>query len=403
MGKTYKVYIDAGHGGKDVGAVKYLVEKEVNLTEALACRDYLQRRGVEVKMSRTTDVGTNLDKLCREANAWGADLAVSIHNNAGRGDGFEIFYSIYGGKGKTLAKNIETEVKKIGQNSRGLKIRKGKNGDYYGFIRMTNMPAVICEGVFVDNKVDVEIADTVAEQKEFGYAYARGILATLGVKEEVATVKTLNKVKSKVYTKSIKQCGKNYKITDHFTLGEFQCHNGDDTVKYDIQTVTAMEAARMFFGYPITVTSAYRPAGYNKKVGGATKSYHVKGMAVDHYAKSVSYSLLAKFYEVYGMKGIGCYYDDHFCHLDSRTFKFHWKNQSSTKVSTHLTTVKSGSTGQSVKDVQWLLRNKYGYKILVDGEYGAKTKTAVISYQKKKGLDADGIVGKKTWEALLKV
>lgn len=43
-----KVYIGVGHGGTDSGAVKYLVEKDVNLKMAKACRDYLKRAGVLV-------------------------------------------------------------------------------------------------------------------------------------------------------------------------------------------------------------------------------------------------------------------------------------------------------------------------------------------------------------------
>ena len=178
-----KVYIDPGHGGSDPGAVKYIVERDVNLVMALACRDYLNANGVITKMSRTSNsTDTGINGMAREANSWGADLVISIHNNAGGGDGFEVYHTVGGGKGKTLAQNIEAEVKKIGQNSRGLKTRRDTDGtDYYGMIRLTNAPAVICEGVFVDNATDVHIADTEAKQKAFGYAYARGILKTLGI------------------------------------------------------------------------------------------------------------------------------------------------------------------------------------------------------------------------------
>ena len=180
-----KIYLDPGHGGSDPGAVKYLVERDVNLVMALACRDFLEEYGVEVKMSRTTNgAKPTINEMARDANNWGADYVVSIHNNAGKGNGFEIYYGIgsdmSGSKG--LAKNIEVEVKAIGQNSRGLKTKKNSEGkDYFGMIRLTNMPAVICEGVFVDNATDVEIADTTAEQKAFGVAYAKGILKTLGI------------------------------------------------------------------------------------------------------------------------------------------------------------------------------------------------------------------------------
>lgn len=183
-----KVYIDAGHGGSDPGAVKYVIERDVNLVMALACRDYLKKHGVSTKMSRTSNAtNTDINAMAAEANRWGADFVVSIHNNAGKGDGFEAYYTINGGTGKTLAKNIETEVKKIGQNSRGIKTRKNDEGtDFYGMIRLTSAPAVICEGFFVDNKTDVKIADTKAEQQAFGYAYARGILKTAGISDKGA-------------------------------------------------------------------------------------------------------------------------------------------------------------------------------------------------------------------------
>ena len=102
--------------------------------------------------------------------------------------------SIVGGVGRTLAQNIEAEVKKLGQNSRGVKTRKNSNGkDYYAFIRSTKCPAVIVEGVFVDNAMDVQIADTLAEQKAFGVAYAKGILKTLGITEKAPVASTETK------------------------------------------------------------------------------------------------------------------------------------------------------------------------------------------------------------------
>lgn len=181
-----RVFIGVGHGGTDPGAVGYLVEKDVNLKMAKACYEYLIRKGVEVKLSRTEDVSDGLVTRIDRCNAYAPDLALDIHNNAGGGDGFEVFHSIVGGKGKALAQNIEKEVLKIGQNSRGLKTKKNSYGrDYFGFIRSTKCPAVICEGVFVDNKADAAQADTDAECRAFGEAYARGILATLGIADTV--------------------------------------------------------------------------------------------------------------------------------------------------------------------------------------------------------------------------
>ncbi|MCX5400637.1 peptidoglycan-binding protein [Streptomyces sp. NBC_00102] len=65
------------------------------------------------------------------------------------------------------------------------------------------------------------------------------------------------------------------------------------------------------------------------------------------------------------------------------------------------TTQQSGSSGAQVKAVQQLL-NTQGYEAgAVDGEFGSATKTAVQAFQRARGLDADGIVGAKTWTALL--
>ena len=159
-----KVFIGVGHGGSDPGAVSYLVEKDVNLVEALACRDFLESHGVQVLMSRTKDENDPLTEEIRECNNFNPDLAIDCHNNAGGGDGFEVFYHFKGGTSLTLAKNIESEVKAIGQNSRGCKTRLNSSGtDYFGFIRETKCPAVICEGCFVDNAAYAQISDTIEE------------------------------------------------------------------------------------------------------------------------------------------------------------------------------------------------------------------------------------------------
>ena len=60
--------------------------------------------------------------------------------------------------------------------------------------------------------------------------------------------------------------------------------------------------------------------------------------------------------------------------------------------------IKEGSTGQDVKDLQTVL-NRTGDQadIVIDGVFGAKTKEAVIAFQKQQNLTPDGIVGSKTW------
>lgn len=179
-----KVFIGVGHGGSDPGAVgDGFKEKELNLTIALACQTELERHGVTARMSRTKDEDKKLADVIAECNAFGPDLAADIHNNAGGGDGAEVYHSIEGGTSKILAQNILNEIVAIGQNSRGLKTKKNSSGtaDYFGFIREITAPAVIVECAFVDNATDIKIIDTAAEQNAMGVAIARGILKTLGI------------------------------------------------------------------------------------------------------------------------------------------------------------------------------------------------------------------------------
>ena len=182
---AYKVFLGVGHGGTDTGAVADgYREKDMTLAMALACQQELARHGVLVKLSRTKDENDPVNEEVRECNAYAPDLALDIHVNAGGGDGFEAYHALSRGKGKTLAQNIEAEVKALGQNSRGCKTRAGSSGkDYYAFIRDTACPAVIAEIGFIDNAKDRAAFDTAQEQQAFGRAYARGILKTLGVPE----------------------------------------------------------------------------------------------------------------------------------------------------------------------------------------------------------------------------
>ena len=87
-----KVFIGVGHGGSDPGAVANgFRESNLNLAIALACQDELARHGVLAKMSRTTDENDPLSEEIKECNAFDPDIAVEIHNNAGGGDGCEVF------------------------------------------------------------------------------------------------------------------------------------------------------------------------------------------------------------------------------------------------------------------------------------------------------------------------
>ena len=204
-----KVFLSAGHGGSDPGAVANgLYEKTINLNTLLACKSELERHGVKVVCSRTKDENDPVTQEVKEANSSGADLAISFHINAGGGDGFEVFYYNSSSKGKKLASLCEKHVKALGQNSRGL-----KQGNHLHFIKKTTMTAVLVESFFIDNKTDKTIGDTLAEQTAFGVAYAKAILEYLGINYK--TNKTYrvqvgaynNKANAETMSKKLKAAG----------------------------------------------------------------------------------------------------------------------------------------------------------------------------------------------------
>ena len=65
--------------------------------------------------------------------------------------------------------------------------------------------------------------------------------------------------------------------------------------------------------------------------------------------------------------------------------------------------LRTGSRGQEVKDLQGRLQALGYYTGEIDGQFGAMTKEAVISFQKANGLDADGMVGSETKSLLFSV
>lgn len=188
MSKKYKVWLDAGHGGTDSGAVANgLVEKKLNLVSTLECRSVLESHNIEVGMTRTGDSTHSISQRCSMANNWKAEYFVSIHHNCAsgnNGDGAEAIHSIAYGKGEELAKHIVNSIHDhTGQNLRPTPTFAKKNSsgtDYYGVIRGTSMTAVIVECAFL-NSTDRFIVDTVEEQKAMGVAIAKGILKFLGI------------------------------------------------------------------------------------------------------------------------------------------------------------------------------------------------------------------------------
>lgn len=159
---------------------------------------------------------------------------------------------------------------------------------------------------------------------------------------------------STVKTYSVKKDGSTY-LSNNFKVKEFACNDGSDTVLISDDLVEILQKIRDHFRVAVTINSGYRTSTYNKKVGGATNSQHVKGTAADIVAKGVDPLTVAQYaeYLMPNSGGIGVYQT--FTHVDVRANRSRWDNRSGSEV------VVSGWPGykeetmtETDKAVQWV-------------------------------------------------
>lgn len=171
-----KIYIDPGHGGNDPGAVgNGLQEKTVALQIGLKIRDILldEYEGVQVRMSRETDIFRTLAWRTNDANNWDADYFVSIHLNAFNGSarGYEDF--IFNGNVSQATRDrqniMHDEIIKA-VRSLGNTPNRGKKRANFHVLRETRMPAILSENLFIDNTQDAALI----KRNDFVEKIARG-------------------------------------------------------------------------------------------------------------------------------------------------------------------------------------------------------------------------------------
>ncbi len=171
---NYRVFIDAGHGGKDSGAsANGLEEKDLNLKIALKVQRILQAQGIEVVMSRTTDKFLELREISSLANNSGADAFASIHINSATTTaayGIETFYYPNRMDSKPLADSVQKQlISSTGAYDRGV-----KTADFH-VVRETKMPSILAECGFISNKSEAIKMSTNSYQELLASGIANGI------------------------------------------------------------------------------------------------------------------------------------------------------------------------------------------------------------------------------------
>ena len=143
------IAVDPGHPPAGATGPTGLREAEANLAVALRLRDKLDKAGARVVMTRVTDTPVDLWSRVRFAEASGAELLVSIHNNAlpdgvnpFTNNGTSVFFNHL--RGVPLAAEIQRALlKRLGLRDLGI-----GRGDL-ALVRTTWLPAVLCEGLFI--------------------------------------------------------------------------------------------------------------------------------------------------------------------------------------------------------------------------------------------------------------
>ena len=195
--KDWKFFIDPGHGGKDrrgKGPKGDAVEADVNLRVSLALRDYLQRAGAKVVLSRDKDATVSLLDRSLMANNSGYDIFISIHHNAvGGGDRTTNYTSTWyhAQEGHSnfnpcnwdIAKYIQRDLAYVMGNNGSLASFDGTMSDFivyprngFSVLRHTKIPAVLIEGSFFSS----EYEEQRLKLPEFNEIQAWGIFRGLG-------------------------------------------------------------------------------------------------------------------------------------------------------------------------------------------------------------------------------
>lgn len=187
--KQWVVAIDPGHGGFDPGkvGVSGTLEKEINLAISFKVRKQLEKRGINVVMTRTTDDAicnaedsnkkmTDMRNRVEIINASNAAIAVSIHQNSftdNSSKGAQVFYYSGSKEGERLAKILQNKIReKIGDNNRRM---EKANSDYY-VLRKVNCPIVIVECGFLSNPVEEALLGEEDYQEKMAQGITDGIL-----------------------------------------------------------------------------------------------------------------------------------------------------------------------------------------------------------------------------------
>ena len=189
------VFIDVGHGGSDSGANYYGVkEKDLNMQIAKRVEKHLKAAGFKVILSRTSDVYIDHStERSRMANASGADIFISLHNNAmpnnANVNGIETFWYQYDPDYQPVINkemhNDPTRLKESQKLAEAVQnalisstgaFNRGVQRDTFAVLRETSIPAILVEFGFMSNLTELNKLQTSSYQETLAKALTNGVV-----------------------------------------------------------------------------------------------------------------------------------------------------------------------------------------------------------------------------------
>ncbi len=172
-----KIIIDAGHGGKEPGAVGCMsdLEKDLNLKAAKALKKELKSKNYKVLMTRNSDKFVSLKDRVNYAKDKKGVIFISLHMNSipeyanpNTHKGSETYY--YNEFSKSLAKSVQLALtKSLGTRDNGIKQAS------FAVIRPTEYVGILVETAFLINPEDVEIYKSKDYYKKVAHGISKGI------------------------------------------------------------------------------------------------------------------------------------------------------------------------------------------------------------------------------------
>lgn len=293
-----KIFINPGHCvGIDPGACAFgLHEADIALRICRRIEGYLQAAGYTVKLFYFD----GLQQICDDANAFDADLFVSVHCNSfnGAAKGSETLFS-GSNDSRKLAVSIQNQiVNKLHTVDRGIKL----SGVYV--LKYTNMPAVLVETAFIDNADDVKLL--IDREDDFARAIA------VGISDYFAPSKSL--------PDTVDLPPSNKFLSEHFSVDEFACHHCGKCIVIHPRLLELLEQLRKNIGgFPLHINSGYRCPTHNAAVGGVPDSQHVKGTAADvAVPRQMFFNDFLWHVQQLPFDWVGIYRQSNFIHVDVR-------------------------------------------------------------------------------------